>query len=103
MSSELGRGSLCKATASRSLEIALGASENKVGVVESCLLRFFGGVRNWIKSMMLSLGDGRRILEIAVGIPAIDSSLKCIPCHNATVKLLLKYIYFCYVSPPKTT
>ena len=48
MSSELGQGSLRRAIALRSLVVALGASENKVGVamVERCLPRFFGGVGN---------------------------------------------------------
>ena len=73
MSSELGRGSLRRATALRSLVIALGTSENKVGMAERCLPRLFGagGVGNWTKSMMLSLGDGSRMLEMAGGIPAI--------------------------------
>ena len=74
MSSELGRGSLCKAIALCSSVIALGVSENRVGMAERGLPRFFGGVGYWMKSMMLSLGDGRRILEIAAGIPAIVGS-----------------------------
>lgn len=71
MSLELGWGSIRRATALHSLVIVLGALENRFGEVESCLLSFFGGVGKWIKSMMLSLGDGRRILEMVVGMPTI--------------------------------
>ena len=91
IASELGRGSLCKAIALCSSVIALGVSENRAGMAERGLPRFFGGVGYWMKSMMLSLGDGRRILEIATGIPAIVGS--CINALVATENICISVAY----------
>ena len=95
MSSEQGRGSLRKTIALRSSVIALWASENSVGVAES-LPSLFGGVGYWMKSMMLSFGDGRRMLEMAAGIPAIvGSRVDCLATGLAEYMYL--FIYFLFI------
>ena len=96
MSSELGQGSFHRATVLCSSVIILGASENRVCVADSerCLLRLFGGVGNWMKSIMLSLGDGKRILEITAGIPAIAGNVQCSPCHCKKNLFLFLFLFF---------
>ena len=64
MSSEQGCGGFCKTIALHSSVIAIWASENRVGVAKS-LPSLFGGVGKWMKLMILSFRDGRRMLEMA--------------------------------------
>ena len=60
----------------------------------SAKIVWWGGY--WMKSMMLSLGDGKRIFEMAAGIPAIAGSRVC---HGAAIfslppQNIFYFIYF---------
>ena len=92
--SEQGRGSFRKTIVLRSSVITLWASENtsRVGVAES-LPSLFGGVGKWMKSMILSFGDGRRMLEMAAGIPAnVGSRLA-----TTLAEYMYLFIYFLFI------
>ena len=62
-------------------------------MAERCLPRLFGAgvVGNWTKSVVLSLGDGSRMLEMAGGIPAVAV------CNVLRVLATAKFIYFVIV------